>query len=416
MESDEKIVRVETLDDFDRELARDGGEALEVPASLAEAVRPLLRGRGHRGRDPRRLGGSARPRGGRAMKHDEYHRQFADAIIEQIRQGTAPWQKPWGPGERVLPANVDTGRSYAGGNSLHLAAVQQERGYADVRWGTYRQIQARDGQVRKGEQGTRILSFQDHRKIAVTDERGRPVRDNEGKRVYRHERMPAPVVRQYTVFNAEQADGLPARPTPTAEPLWKVHQQAERVLEDSGVPVRHVAGDRAFYNLNHDEIVLPERVQFPSANHYYQTALHELGHSTGHPERMNRANAHPRDRRRVRLTGLREGGATGGDQRNDDGRARGRRPRPEPRSRLCRGVGRRRSKRIPGRSAAPRPTHRRSPTSCWPGAASAQAEREPAPGGRHPRSRPAARRKAGAPTAGPDPELRPEPLRPRTEP
>ena len=36
MESDEKIVRVETLDDFDCELGRDGGEALEVPASLAE--------------------------------------------------------------------------------------------------------------------------------------------------------------------------------------------------------------------------------------------------------------------------------------------------------------------------------------------------------------------------------------------
>ena len=95
------------------------------------------------------------------MKHDEYHRQFADAIIEQIRQGTAPWQKPWGPGERVLPSNVDTGRSYAGGNSLHLAAVQQERGYGDVRWGTYRQIQVQGGQVRKDERGTRILSFQD---------------------------------------------------------------------------------------------------------------------------------------------------------------------------------------------------------------------------------------------------------------
>ena len=104
------------------------------------------------------------------MKHDEYHRQFAEGIIEQIRQGTAPWQKPWGPGERVLPANVDTGRSYRGGNSLHLAAVAQERGYGDVRWGTYRQIQVQGGQVRKGEQGTRILSFQDHRKIAVNDE------------------------------------------------------------------------------------------------------------------------------------------------------------------------------------------------------------------------------------------------------
>ena len=36
MKGDENIVRVETLDDFDRELARDGGETLEVPASLAE--------------------------------------------------------------------------------------------------------------------------------------------------------------------------------------------------------------------------------------------------------------------------------------------------------------------------------------------------------------------------------------------
>ena len=136
-----------------------------------------------------------------------------------------------------------------------------------MRWGTYRQIQARGGQVRKGERGTRILSFQDHRRIALTDERGRPARDNEGKRVYRYKRLPTPVVRQYTVFNAEQADGLPARPTPTTEPLWKVHQNAERVLlEDGGVPVCHVAGDRAFYNLNRDEIILPERVQFPSAN------------------------------------------------------------------------------------------------------------------------------------------------------
>ena len=223
------------------------------------------------------------------MKQDEYHRQFADAIIEQIRKGTAPWQKPWGPGERVLPMNVGTERSYRGGNSLHLAAVQQERGYGDVRWGTYRQIQVQGGQVRKGERGTRILSFRDKKRLPVTDDRGRPVRDDEGKRVYHYERLHTPVVRQYTVFNAEQADGLPARANPISEPLWKAHQQAERVLEDGGVPLRHMAGDRAYYDMNRDEIVLPERRQFPTANHYYQTALHELGHSTGHPERMNRA-------------------------------------------------------------------------------------------------------------------------------
>ena len=36
------------------------------------------------------------------------------------------------------------------------------------------------------------------------------------------------------------------------------------------------------------EIALPERGQFPSANHYCQTALHELRHSTGHESRMKR--------------------------------------------------------------------------------------------------------------------------------
>ena len=223
------------------------------------------------------------------MNPEAYHRQFAETIIEQIRQGTAPWQKPWGPGERVLPSNVGTGRPYAGGNSLNLAAVAQARGYADVRWGTYRQVQALGGQVRKGERGTRILSFRDRRRVAVTDERGRPVTDAEGRRVYRHERLSVPHIRQYNVFNAEQADGLPARPAPIAEPLWRVHREAERIIEEGGVPVRHMAGDRAYYSLKRDEIVLPARGQFPSANRYYQTALHELGHSTGHPERMNRA-------------------------------------------------------------------------------------------------------------------------------
>ena len=36
MPDDGKVIRIETLDDFDRELSRDGGEDLEVPAALAE--------------------------------------------------------------------------------------------------------------------------------------------------------------------------------------------------------------------------------------------------------------------------------------------------------------------------------------------------------------------------------------------
>ena len=199
------------------------------------------------------------------MKHDEYHRQFADGIIEQIRQGTALWQKPWGPGERVLPANVDTGRSYRGGNSLHLAAVQQERGYGDVRWGTYRQIQARGRTgAARASSGTRILSFQNHRKIAVNDERGRPKSGTTKASAFTATSgCPRP-------SSASTPCSTPSRPTgsrPGRRPLpsrsGRPTSRPSSVLEDSGVPVRHVAGDRAFYNLNNDEIVLPERVTVP---------------------------------------------------------------------------------------------------------------------------------------------------------
>lgn len=223
------------------------------------------------------------------MKHVGYHRRFADATIGQIRRGIAPWQRSWGPCQRVLPSNIATGRYYAGSNSLHLASVAQARGHVDTRWGTRRQIQARGGLVYKGERGTRILSFRDRRRLPIADERGRPMRDDEGNRIYHYDCLPVPCVRQYTVFNAEQAFGLPAPPTPPLEPLWKLHQNAERVLSDNGVPIRHVPDQCAYYDVDHDEIVLPEHAWFSSATEYYQIAIHELCHSTGHPERLNRA-------------------------------------------------------------------------------------------------------------------------------
>ena len=99
------------------------------------------------------------------------------------------------------------------------------------------------------------------------------------------------MVRCYAVFNVEQADGLKLERTGDDrenEPEWKAHQTAERVIQESGVHVAHERGDRAYYNLQSDKVTLPEREQFASANGYYQTALHELGHATGHPARMDR--------------------------------------------------------------------------------------------------------------------------------
>ena len=73
---------------------------------------------------------------------EDYAKQVSSEIIEQIKKGTAPWQKPWKPGEQHSPSNIETGKAYTGGNSLYLMSRQIREGRGDNRWGTYRQIEA----------------------------------------------------------------------------------------------------------------------------------------------------------------------------------------------------------------------------------------------------------------------------------
>ena len=94
----------------------------------------------------------------------------------------------------------------------------------------------------------------------------------------------------WTVFNVDQTAGLKLRPLQAAPgPEWEGHERAEALIKASGMWVDHVAGDRAYYSLKADRVVLPERNQFDSQPAYTHPALHELGHATGHPDRLNRA-------------------------------------------------------------------------------------------------------------------------------
>ena len=231
----------------------------------------------------RRQGGAAR--GERAAK---YHEEFAEKMIKAMEAGTAPWQKPWVPGTKNLPHNFQTDHVYRGGNSWHLQMAADEAGYQDPRWGGYRQITNAGGHVRAGEKGTKILYASTKVSRARENEDGTPVIDvttGEAERVQVARR--SPVVKVQTVFNVEQTEGL-TLPSRAAVPVWEGQQRAESVLQNSGVEIQHVAGDRAVYSLSQDRVTLPERGQFPTSTAYYRTALHELGHATGHPSRLNR--------------------------------------------------------------------------------------------------------------------------------
>ena len=219
---------------------------------------------------------------------DEYHAQFAARIIKALEEGTAPWQKPWKPGERILPHNFQSGRDYRGGNALYLALNALDRGYADPRWGGYRQIQEAGGHVRKGEKGTPIMYVEWRQRRTARDEHGKPVLDDEGRKKLEWVQRDRPLVKVQYVFNIEQTEGLKLRSLQAAGPEWEGHERAEALIRGSGVRVDHVAGDRAYYNMKDDRVVLPERSQFASQSAYTHTALHELGHATGHPDRLNR--------------------------------------------------------------------------------------------------------------------------------
>jgi putative DNA primase/helicase len=93
------------------------------------------------------------------------------------------------------------------------------------------------------------------------------------------------------VFNAEQIEGVP--PAPSRECPWNPLEKAEQLIEAANPELHHAAGDRAYYRPSTDSIHLPLKEQFSSAENYYSTLLHEVGHWTGHATRLSRDLSDP---------------------------------------------------------------------------------------------------------------------------
>lgn len=223
------------------------------------------------------------------MTKTPYHQIVANQIIEGLKAGTAPWLKPWEPGigNGQVPFNPVTGKRYRGINALYLMSNQSD----DNRWLTYKQAQSIDAQVRKGEKGTTIQYWKFNDERVKEDETGRPVLDEQGNSVKTQVSLERPKVFYATVFHASQIDNMPE--LDIKAPDWSVVERAENLLLHSGATIIHSEADRAFYRLSTDSIHLPPKEQFKSAANYYATALHELGHWSGHSSRLDRDLGHP---------------------------------------------------------------------------------------------------------------------------
>lgn len=210
------------------------------------------------------------------MQTSEYRKAVTERLIGMLESGTAPWQKPWDAGIAAMnrPHNFN-GRPYHGVNALMLWCTAIDKGYEDPRWLTFKQVNKLGGHVNKGEKA-QIVEYWQWEKEVENPETGEK------------EKVPLehPKVYRAAVFNADQCTGLPKLRRQAQK--WSPIERAENIIAANGVPVTHNTDGSAFYSPGGDFICLPPRESFATVDAYYSTLLHEVGHSTGHPTRLNR--------------------------------------------------------------------------------------------------------------------------------
>ena len=254
--------------------------------------------------------------------------KFAELLIEKLETIQADWKKPWFT-EGVtasLPKNL-SGREYNGMNSMMLMLHAEKEGFKLPVWATFDRItglnyvkdkqgvkqEAKDSEgnnlplvsVNKGAKSFpvfittfTVVDKETKEKIKYDDYRQMTEQDRERYNVY-------PKLSVYNVFNVEGQTNLKeARP----ELFKKLQEQNEvnRPLQQEGemfsfpaidhmiaenkwiCPIKPTYGDSAYYSISKNEIIVPEKKQFKNGESFYSNLAHEMGHSTGAENQLNR--------------------------------------------------------------------------------------------------------------------------------
>ena len=186
-------------------------------------------------------------------------------IIEQLEEGYIPWAKPW-TGTRSGAVSGSTGKPYSLLNQMLLGKPGE--------YYTFAQVQAKGGKIRKNEKSHMVVFW---KWIEEKDPETEEIKQ-------------IPFLRYYNVFHIDQCEGIQPRENNPHSPETDAEAESiiKRYTEREGLAVYHQKGDEAYYSPARDCVVLPLLQQFKSTAEYYSTIFHELTHSTGHSNRLNR--------------------------------------------------------------------------------------------------------------------------------
>ena len=239
---------------------------------------------------------------------------FSEMMISKIEslRSKDGWKKPWfTEGTLQWPKNLN-GREYNGMNAFLLLLHCEKEGYRIPRFCTFDRIQqfnkpgSRDKEAKprvsvlKGEHSFPVMlttftvvDKETKERIKWEDYKLLSQEQREKYNVY-------PKLQTYHVFNVAQTNLKEVRPE-----LWEKLEQeysmpkvdrseafepVDRMITDNRwiCPIKPMYGDSAYYSISKNEIVVPEKGQFKDGESFYSNLFHEMGHSTGAENQLDR--------------------------------------------------------------------------------------------------------------------------------
>jgi len=218
------------------------------------------------------------------------YERVTERVSELLQQGVVPWQRPWhakvGP-----PRNGVSGRYYRGLNVFLLSHA----GYESPWWFSPKQVNDLGGHILRGEKVSWVHFWKPW--LPKGDHADTPLEVETDEVEVSARRRPALICRAYRVVNCDQCAGpgidkFHAKHPPAEGP---VNNANEAIAACDGIvanmpqrPGIRYGGDRALYRPWTDVVHMPRRSAFVSSEAFYGTLFHELTHSTGHEDRLNR--------------------------------------------------------------------------------------------------------------------------------
>lgn len=199
-------------------------------------------------------------------KQKQVTEQINKSIISALEQGVVPWRSPY------KPQQSSQGHVYRGINRLILNLTTCIERYESPVWWTFNASRFRGAKVRKGQKATRVVYY--------AQAKSKQVDDNGDPKWF-------PVFKYFNVFNQDQLD----LPDTWEHEEVKTSERADKVVRDyfarEDIGLTHESRT-AYYDIANDRINVPVTSALSDPDLYYSALFHEMGHSTGSKDRLNR--------------------------------------------------------------------------------------------------------------------------------